>query len=180
MCFDSCAAWQDCQEYKIYIDFLLRPFSLELLRDAVKALGGRPALEHAVGEFIHQLRRLGGGRCHGARHYVPGCDDRKLTRACLRRAKGIELQVLRLEPLVLPLRTAVLSAEVAPDMLSSLALPGHARDLAWIYGHAQLARLSGASRVPLEPWQRPKGDQKASTSRAFISFRALSLPAGGL
>ena len=29
------------------------------------------------------------------RQYVPGCDDRKLSRACMRRAKGIEQQLQR-------------------------------------------------------------------------------------
>ena len=44
---------------------------------------------------------------------MSGSDDRKLTKACLRRANGIELQVLRLEPLVPPLRAGLLTAEAA-------------------------------------------------------------------
>ncbi|CAJ1376207.1 unnamed protein product [Effrenium voratum] len=79
-----------CKEYRIYIDTLLRPFTFETFKAAVDVLeSGRLALEQALVLFLDQLR-----------HYVPGCDDRKLSRACLRRARGIEAQLAVRSPLV--------------------------------------------------------------------------------
>ncbi|CAK9017475.1 Calcium-binding mitochondrial carrier protein SCaMC-2-A (Small calcium-binding mitochondrial carrier protein 2-A) (Solute carrier family 25 member 25-A), partial [Durusdinium trenchii] len=89
-------------EYKIYIDTLLKPLLPETLRIAAATLGGRGALERALTQFIDHLRP-----------YVPGCDDRKLSRACVRRAKGIEQQLQRIGETLLadPLREEVLKPE---------------------------------------------------------------------
>ncbi|CAL1171825.1 unnamed protein product [Cladocopium goreaui] len=73
-------------EYKIYVDLLLKPLSLDVMRQAICKQGsGRRALELCLEQFIQQLRP-----------FVPGCDDRKLSRACLRRAQRIEQQILQL------------------------------------------------------------------------------------
>ena len=46
------------QEYKIYVDLLLKPFSLEVIQHQVRQKGGRKALELCLEQFI-QLLRLG-------------------------------------------------------------------------------------------------------------------------
>ncbi|CAJ1453714.1 unnamed protein product, partial [Effrenium voratum] len=85
-----CGSLCSGKEYRIYIDTLLRPFTFETFKAAVDVLeSGRLALEQALVLFLDQLR-----------HYVPGCDDRKLSRACLRRARGIEAQLAVRSPLV--------------------------------------------------------------------------------
>ncbi|CAE8688803.1 unnamed protein product, partial [Polarella glacialis] len=91
-----------CQEYRIYIQSILRPFLPDSLRAAVAVCGGRRALEEALGAFMTSLKI-----------YVTGCDDRKLSRAGARRARGIETQLIALSEklLVGPLKDGLLLAD---------------------------------------------------------------------
>lgn len=72
------------REYRVYVENILRPLRSESLRAArhEKGLGGRALLQDALSIFIGELRG-----------FVTGCDDRKLSRAALRRARGIESQL---------------------------------------------------------------------------------------
>ena len=46
------------QEYKIYVDLLLKPLSLDVMRHAILKQGsGRRALETCLEQFIQQLRQ---------------------------------------------------------------------------------------------------------------------------
>ncbi|CAK0876405.1 unnamed protein product, partial [Prorocentrum cordatum] len=68
-------------EYRVYVEAILRPLRAEVVEAAArwKKISGRAVLEQALLSFLAQLR-----------NYVTGCDDRKLSKAALRRARGIE------------------------------------------------------------------------------------------
>eukprot|EP00434_Breviolum_minutum_P026774 symbB.v1.2.023665.t1/scaffold2180.1/size86746/1 len=82
-------------EYKIYVDLLLKPLSVEALRHHLQQHSGRRALELGLEQrqVLYFCKLEISAWIH--RQYVPGCDDRKLSRACMRRAKGIEQQLQR-------------------------------------------------------------------------------------
>ena len=50
------------EEYKIYIETLLKPLTSNALAEAKEFGGGRRALENGLNHFIERLRRRGLGR----------------------------------------------------------------------------------------------------------------------
>lgn len=99
------------REYRVYVESILRPLHPDALRAEKRARGptttGRALLEEALMLFVGQLRG-----------FVTGCDDRKLSKAALRRARGIESQLAAASEQTLPelLRASVL----APDDLHGI------------------------------------------------------------
>ncbi|CAE7334928.1 KSR1 [Symbiodinium natans] len=90
-------------EYRIYKEMILRPLSVESLQGLVTKCGSaRKALEAGLVMFMQELR-----------HYVLGCDDRKFSRATMRRARGVESQLLAVAGSILvdPWRANVLSVD---------------------------------------------------------------------
>eukprot|EP00928_Gymnodinium_smaydae_P049651 TRINITY_DN3333_c0_g2_i1.p1 TRINITY_DN3333_c0_g2~~TRINITY_DN3333_c0_g2_i1.p1 ORF type:complete len:935 (+),score=174.23 TRINITY_DN3333_c0_g2_i1:137-2941(+) len=99
-------------EYRIYIQNILQPlrpaaFTARRAKAGGAAREGRALLEEALTQFVAQLR------C-----YVTGCDDRKLSKGCLRRARCIELQLSSLCENVLA--ELVLTNVLAPEDLHGI------------------------------------------------------------
>eukprot|EP00439_Symbiodinium_sp_Y106_P041701 s3176_g5.t1 len=96
-------AVQELKEYRIYKEMILKPLSVESLQGLMEKSGsGRRALEAGLVMFMQELK-----------NYVMGCDDRKFSRATMRRARGVESQLLSVAEtiLVVPWRARVLSAD---------------------------------------------------------------------
>lgn len=84
----AAASEGEAREYRVYVESILRPLRPEAvarLKAGEGRLGsrlGRAVLEEALSSFLWQLKG-----------FVTGCDDRKLSKAALRRARGIESQL---------------------------------------------------------------------------------------